>query len=681
MSSIAKCAHCGREVGDPGPDSGGRALCPFCGQPFHASVADSVATAEIPLAASSAPIPATPAIPVAVARLGGGPPNEVAAPPVARVAPADSVAAPIVARVVPPTAAPVVARVVAPAAVAPVVARVVAPVLPPASSASEMPNGQAAADLASGEAVTGQPDLPAAQQPAQQPVADPPGAVDQAGGPALTGEYQRAMDELNVAADVLGAHSASASAIGESAFSGALGFESMPYPSETPSIADSLGQQVSPPEPTPEEIAQAQAAELARAEEAENVRIAENARIQEAMKPFALTTASVIERADEALLSAGLEPVEENREIAMEAIEEPAAGVELAVDRAEMSAEDTTETFTESAEVLAEEPIGDAAEAVVSFATEEPGDVLPEPLGQFQGVVAAEVAVPVPVSQWGAVAAAPGDTLSAGETGAFGFAPSPVGAAGQLAPAPRAEGVAPRAPARRPRRRSQGGGIVGIVGVMLSGLLGMTLVYYAFNWLGGPRYDFLKFPLPGLRHTYKHLNKYPSLPRFGIDPDAPVGTPKNGAPAEAGNGPKKKAAARQTLEPAEDTEPAQEAEAAKKTEENNEAAKKAPAPKKTAQSAKSKGGPAKGGPAKKPAQSDPLFDMPTPDFSPAAPAEKKAAPPAKPKGDAAKPKGEPAKPKGPPAKKAADDDAPFDMPAPDPADSLKMPNLTPPGST
>lgn len=230
-------------------------------------------------------------------------------------------------------------------------------------------------------------------------------------------------------------------------------------------------------------------------------------------------------------------------------------------------------------------------------------------------------------------------------------------------------------PTRRPRRRSQGGGIVGIVGVMLSGLLGMTLVYYAFNWLGGPRYDFLKFPLPGLRHTYKHLNKYPSLPRFGIDPDAPITSSKNGAPAEAGNGPKRKAASKQLLEPAEEPAPAQEAEPAAKTGESHEAAQQAPAARKPAGRAKPRVGP-----AKKPAPSDPLFDMPAPDFSPATPAEKKASPPAKSNGDATRPQGAPAKPKGPPAKKAADDDAPFDMPAPDPAESLTIPNLTPLGN-
>jgi hypothetical protein len=43
-----------------------------------------------------------------------------------------------------------------------------------------------------------------------------------------------------------------------------------------------------------------------------------------------------------------------------------------------------------------------------------------------------------------------------------------------------------------------------LAGIILGGLGGLLIAYYALNWFGGPRYDFAKIPLPGIHHTYKH---------------------------------------------------------------------------------------------------------------------------------------------------------------------------------
>ncbi|GAB4140157.1 MAG: hypothetical protein Kow0040_28540 [Thermogutta sp.] len=43
-----------------------------------------------------------------------------------------------------------------------------------------------------------------------------------------------------------------------------------------------------------------------------------------------------------------------------------------------------------------------------------------------------------------------------------------------------------------------------LVGIVLGGLGGLLIAYYALNWFGGPQYDFANIPLPGVRHTYRH---------------------------------------------------------------------------------------------------------------------------------------------------------------------------------
>jgi len=43
-----------------------------------------------------------------------------------------------------------------------------------------------------------------------------------------------------------------------------------------------------------------------------------------------------------------------------------------------------------------------------------------------------------------------------------------------------------------------------LLGIVLGGIGGLLIAYYALNWFGGPRYDFAKIPLPGIHHTYRH---------------------------------------------------------------------------------------------------------------------------------------------------------------------------------
>lgn len=44
-----------------------------------------------------------------------------------------------------------------------------------------------------------------------------------------------------------------------------------------------------------------------------------------------------------------------------------------------------------------------------------------------------------------------------------------------------------------------------LVGIVLGGVCGLLIAYYALNYFGGKRYDFANIPLPGIPHTYHHL--------------------------------------------------------------------------------------------------------------------------------------------------------------------------------
>ncbi len=43
--------------------------------------------------------------------------------------------------------------------------------------------------------------------------------------------------------------------------------------------------------------------------------------------------------------------------------------------------------------------------------------------------------------------------------------------------------------------------LVHLVGLVVSGFLGLAIGYYLLNYFGGPRFNFLKIPLPGVPHT------------------------------------------------------------------------------------------------------------------------------------------------------------------------------------
>lgn len=77
------------------------------------------------------------------------------------------------------------------------------------------------------------------------------------------------------------------------------------------------------------------------------------------------------------------------------------------------------------------------------------------------------------------------------------------------------------------RQAPSGKSLVGqAIGIVLGGLLAIPLAYYILNAVGGEAFDWLSVPLPGVRHTYRHLpNWWHSA--------APAPQPR--APGEAGD--------------------------------------------------------------------------------------------------------------------------------------------------
>jgi hypothetical protein len=54
---------------------------------------------------------------------------------------------------------------------------------------------------------------------------------------------------------------------------------------------------------------------------------------------------------------------------------------------------------------------------------------------------------------------------------------------------------------RRPSKDNRPGMLGQMIGVFGGGLLGLTVGYYALNYFGGPRFNFLEIALPGVPHT------------------------------------------------------------------------------------------------------------------------------------------------------------------------------------
>ncbi len=67
------------------------------------------------------------------------------------------------------------------------------------------------------------------------------------------------------------------------------------------------------------------------------------------------------------------------------------------------------------------------------------------------------------------------------------------------------EGEPAAGAAGRPRRRKKEKSLAKeMLGVVVGGFFGLAAAYYALNWLGGPRFDFLKVYLPGVPHTVRY---------------------------------------------------------------------------------------------------------------------------------------------------------------------------------
>lgn len=66
---------------------------------------------------------------------------------------------------------------------------------------------------------------------------------------------------------------------------------------------------------------------------------------------------------------------------------------------------------------------------------------------------------------------------------------------------------------QRLSKRSQRPSALGqMVGILAGGALGMVMGYYLLNYFGGPRYDFLQIPLPGVAHTNGRQPAEPAPP-------------------------------------------------------------------------------------------------------------------------------------------------------------------------
>ena len=68
-------------------------------------------------------------------------------------------------------------------------------------------------------------------------------------------------------------------------------------------------------------------------------------------------------------------------------------------------------------------------------------------------------------------------------------------------------------------RRKQKSVLREMIGAVLGGFLGLAVGYYLLNWIGGPRFDFLKIYLPGVPHASQHWPT-PLEENNGDTPDA-----------------------------------------------------------------------------------------------------------------------------------------------------------------
>ena len=151
-------------------------------------------------------------------------------------------------------------------------------------------------------------------------------------------------------------------------------------------------------------------------------------------------------------------------------------------------------------------------------ATQAPAALISEEAAES---TAAELQQPgsQPTDEATAQSATEGEQAALGETAGEGFSVIEAGATGEAA--------LPISIKARPSRSREVNPLVHIGGMVVFGVVGLGLGYYFSNLLFGPRMDFLRIPLPFVRHTYKHWGG-------GQGEQSGAETGNNGAASEAG---------------------------------------------------------------------------------------------------------------------------------------------------
>ena len=88
---------------------------------------------------------------------------------------------------------------------------------------------------------------------------------------------------------------------------------------------------------------------------------------------------------------------------------------------------------------------------------------------------------------------------------------------------------------RHSRRGNAAGQLIGVIG---GGLMGLAIGYYLLNYLGGPSFNWLHIPLPGIPHTQQDAAKEKQGDDDATGPQPPVPDPSASAPEQpplAGN--------------------------------------------------------------------------------------------------------------------------------------------------
>lgn len=159
-----------------------------------------------------------------------------------------------------------------------------------------------------------------------------------------------------------------------------------------------------------------------------------------------------------------------------------------------------------------------ATDVLSAAATQAPDVAITEEAAE---TAAAESQQPGAQSTDGSTAqsATEGEQPASGETAGEGFSVIEAGATGEAA--------LPISIKARPSRSREVNPLVHIGGMVVFGVVGLGLGYYFSNLLFGPRMDFLRIPLPFVRHTYKHWGG-------GQGEQSGAETGNNGAASEAG---------------------------------------------------------------------------------------------------------------------------------------------------